>query len=621
MQFLMSFGGLVLAIVAIILAEREFTKVRDLTARVSELGTRLRHLEAALKTLPAADAETAAAAGESVPAAEASPAPAAARQPTTPALEWEKALAENWLVWLGGIALALGGAFLVKLSIDYGLLTPAVHDVLGAAFGMALAAAAEAVMRRERAREEDARRPPSYVPQALAAAGAATVFASLYAAYQLHGLLSAEPAFLLLAATAALAVMLSLRYGPFVAALGLLGALTVPLLVTTIEPSATALFAYLAAVTAASLVVLRHKSWWWLAWLSLAGSVAWTLLWLVAYYGPSDTLAVGVFLLVQLALHATFRRGVAAFPFIAGAIEDPHVRAIVRTAFAALAAALLVLVAVDGFTATGVVLVLLATLLILWLAYRDPPLDDLVAVAGALPLAMLALWDLPLPTLSLDQMTRGLAPARVSEFLGVAALFALLLGLAGFAALARVPRPGRFATLSAIGPLAILAIAYVRLEHFKLDLAWMLAALLLATLELAAADQVARRRANAPAFEAALAAYAIGVLGATILAAVMALATAWLTVALALHLPVMAWAEGRFRLPQLRRVALVLASAVLARLVVNPEILHYPLSATPILNWLLYGYGVPAAAFILATREFARRADDLLVRVLEAGSV
>src|SRR5260370_22231862 len=38
-------------------------------------------------------------------------------------------------------------------------------------------------------------------------------------------------------------------------------------------------------------------------------------------------------------------------------------------------------------------------------------------------------------------------------------------------------------------------------------------------------------------------------------------------------------------------------------------------------NGFLYGYGVPAAAFILATRQFGSRADDLLVKVLEAGSV
>jgi uncharacterized membrane protein len=45
------------------------------------------------------------------------------------------------------------------------------------------------------------------------------------------------------------------------------------------------------------------------------------------------------------------------------------------------------------------------------------------------------------------------------------------------------------------------------------------------------------------------------------------------------------------------------------------------LSAMPIFNWLLYGYGVPALAFIVATRQFGGRADDLLVGVLETGSI
>ena len=56
---------------------------------------------------------------------------------------WEQILVENWLVWLGGVALALGGAFLVKLSIDYGLLTPAVRVALGLLLGLALWAGAE----------------------------------------------------------------------------------------------------------------------------------------------------------------------------------------------------------------------------------------------------------------------------------------------------------------------------------------------------------------------------------------------------------------------------------------------------------------------------------------------
>src|SRR5439155_5304162 len=104
-----------------------------------------------------------------------------------PRRDWERLLVENWLVWLGGAALALGGGFLVKLSIDYGLLTPPVRVVLGIVLGIALAVGGEWVMRRELAEAGEART-PSYVPQALAAGGAATVFASLYAAYALYDL-------------------------------------------------------------------------------------------------------------------------------------------------------------------------------------------------------------------------------------------------------------------------------------------------------------------------------------------------------------------------------------------------------------------------------------------------
>ena len=67
---------------------------------------------------------------------------------------------ESWAYWEakssrtgrcgpGGAALALGGAFLVKLSIDYGWPTPAVRVLLGALRGIALAAGAEWLRRCE----------------------------------------------------------------------------------------------------------------------------------------------------------------------------------------------------------------------------------------------------------------------------------------------------------------------------------------------------------------------------------------------------------------------------------------------------------------------------------------
>ena len=157
----------------------------------------------------------------------------------------------------------------------------------------------------------------------------------------------------------------------------------------------------------------------------------------------------------------------------------------------------------------------------------------------------------------------------------------------------------------------LLAAAAIRCRY-RLDLA----ALALAGIELAAAARVASGATAAPEreIEIALAAYAVGVLGSTIVAATLALGEAWLTVALALHLPALGWIDGRFHLPVLRWLALGVAGVVLVRLVLNPYVLGYPIGPTPIFNWLLYGYGVPAASFIVATRQFGSRNDDVAGR-------
>ncbi|HKS89711.1 MAG TPA: DUF2339 domain-containing protein, partial [Stellaceae bacterium] len=548
----------------------------------------------------------------------AAPEVAAAPAPAAPGRSWEQVLVEHWLVWLGGATIALGGVFLVKLSIDRGWLIPPVRVVLGVALGVALSLGAEWLRRREPSEPAEAGG-ASYVPPALAAAGAATVFASLYAAYALYGLLPAGLAFALLALTAGAAVAQSLLHGPFVAALGLVGAFVVPALVASETPHALALFTYLAVVTAGSLAVLRHRAWWWLAWLSLAGAMLWVPLWLAAAHAP-ETPVVALYLLVQFGLFVALRRGVARVAFLAGIAETAMVRAAARAAWWAIAGGLLLLAEADGFGATSIAAALLTTIGLLALAWRDPPLDDAIAVSGALALALLAGWTLPLPLADVSLKVFRIGPDHLADFITAAVAFGVLLGPVPFLLLPRVARPGRWAALSAAVPLAILVIAYWRLQKFELDAAWTLMALALAGAELTAAAAVVRRRTGAVEIEIALAAYAIGVLGCTIFAATLALGEAWLTVALALHLPAIGWVDGRLRAPGLRQAALCIAAIVLIRLLLNPYLLDYPLGPTPIFNWLLYGYGLPALAFVVATRQFGGRKDDALVWVLEAGS-
>jgi uncharacterized membrane protein len=95
----------------------------------------------------------------------------------------------------------------------------------------------------------------------------------------------------------------------------------------------------------------------------------------------------------------------------------------------------------------------------------------------------------------------------------------------------------------------------------------------------------------------------------------------WLTLAVALFLPALAWIEARADLPPLRRVALAVAALVLIRLGLNWYVLDYDFGTPPLANGLLAAYAAPAGAFALAAVLFRRRGDDTLVATLEAGAV
>jgi len=76
----------------------------------------------------------------------------------------------------------------------------------------------------------------------------------------------------------------------------------------------------------------------------------------------------------------------------------------------------------------------------------------------------------------------------------------------------------------------------------------------------------------------------------------------WLTVAWALETAALAWLYQRLRHTGLIAASLALALAVTVRLGANPEVLLYHVrSATPLLNFYLYTYGVSATALFAAS--------------------
>src|SRR5690606_29105507 len=73
----------------------------------------------------------------------------------------------------------------------------------------------------------------------------------------------------------------------------------------------------------------------------------------------------------------------------------------------------------------------------------------------------------------------------------------------------------------------------------------------------------------------------------------------WITIGWALQAFALLQLWKRLDHPGLKYFALMLSAFVVARLILNPEVFeYYARSGRPVLNWMMYGYLVPAAALV-----------------------
>jgi uncharacterized membrane protein len=214
---------------------------------------------------------------EDTPAPVATPTSAPVSAPTrAPKESFESRLGARWAVWAGGLALALGGIFLVKYSIESGLLSPAVRLALAAVFGLLLAAAGEAI-RRKAVPGMAAAYSNAMIPGILTAAGSLTLFGVVYASYGIYDYIGPTTAFALLALIAFATIGLSLLHGQALAGLGLLGSMVTPALISTETPNIWALFGFLTVSWAATALASGRQGWKVVPALANVGLALWTL--------------------------------------------------------------------------------------------------------------------------------------------------------------------------------------------------------------------------------------------------------------------------------------------------------------------------------------------------------
>lgn len=563
---------------------------------------------------------------------------AAAAMPQAESLEsW---LGARWAVWVGGVALALGGVFMVKYSIDAGLLSPAVRLTLAALFGLLLVAAGEVIRRRAVpviANEFQ----NAMIPGILTAAGAVTLFGVAYAAHGIYGFIGTAAAFLLLAAISLATVGLSLLHGQALAGLGLLASMMTPALVSSDEPRPWVLFGFLSLVWLATLLASRLRSWTVVPTLANVGIGLWGLAYVTSvspFEAPPVTFALLVMIAgIGLVWPGAVERAPVAEPSegtqqpgaVIGPWErlfmPPHLAVSISAAIAATVLSLLFIspaVAAVKYPVTEFAIVIAALAALgAWRTTAVYPalLSAVGAVAGVWSLTalsgVLAYLD---PSLA-DSAPAIVLPGRTAMI--TAMLLAALFVLSGGFVLAR--RLGAYphysilwAGIAAVVPAALTAMSFLMTGNYAFDLAHGLFSLVTGIVLLALVNWLYRREGETAVRDKAAGLLVVGSFALFVLALhawtdglVTTLAIAILGTAYAIATRIRTW-------PILPWMTGAAAVVVLARIAWEPTIVGAAnLGTTPVFNALLPGYGVPAA-LLAASAYFLRAWPDVRVRNL-----
>lgn len=555
--------------------------------------------------------------------AAAAPGEEPAPPPRRPGLE--ERLGARWAVWVGGLALALGGLFLVRFSLQEGLLGPGARVTLAFAFALALLGVGE-WMRRRPAPLAVPGLGPFHLPAVLTAAGAASAFGATFAAYAVYGFIGPLSAVVALGLIAVATMLAAALHGPLLAPLGLLGAFGAPILIGGGGGETWPLPPYFAAVALASYGVARLRGWPRLSVWTAILALVWALALVEGPSGPAfahvvlQTALAAIFLAVlpyapgEGAAGPLDRRAgglLAAFALVSAFAATGFASGAAHAAFAAAMTAALLAAALrpPAAVAAGAAFLALCGILLGWPVLREAAQEPVRVFPGPLG---------PAPT-----------PEAFTLFIAVAAVLA---AVAAAFALERMTRLrdlrgaplGAYAAAFAAGPLLVMIVVYWRVTGAASlligapDTPFAVAAALLGVGYLLLARRLSASGAPAEAARFVVGAAACGALASLALGLAFQLERGMLTVAFALSALGAAFVADRTGVRGLRYGVGALGLVVLARLAWDPTIMGGDPGRTPVFNWLLWGYGVPALAFFGAARLLDRGGRDRVARLAES---
>ena len=535
----------------------------------------------------------------------------------------ERTIATQWTVWIGGVALAMGGLLIVKFSIEAGFFGPGVRLIMGAAFALALAATSE-IIRRHELKLNLGKSFNDQIPAVLAGASVLSAFGVTYAAHAVYGMIGPGPAFAIMGAIGLSVLAASLLHGPRFGLFGLVGSYVSPIMISGVEPNYVALSIFVAIVTTvAFLLHIRRPST-----ALLGGAVLGHTIWTALIALGPNTSGWGSFLLMVAIVLATL--------IVESAERSPERREIepgkyeLLTVLAAFAFPLILAgvlwVEIGGGRTLRLTLIALVAGNIL-AAIRHRGLAPLAPLAGAAAVGLILLWpdvDGPLrvtPHLIFNLVRLDLVPSSAPGLAFFAAFFCALVSVPLLASLFAPWRNGAgdpisrgcIAFAAALAPVCMMLSASLRLNGLNRTTGFAIIAAIL-VLACAAISELLYRQERERTQDTAdplsfvgSAAFAAGGAIAVGLAIAFALRETWLVVGFAVASAGVALVARHRPIPLLRSITATLATAALARVIWQPTLTG--LGDWPVLNWLIVVYGLPALAFGVAAWALSARRD------------
>lgn len=501
--------------------------------------------------------------------------------PPTRRLTLEEVLAGKVFVWIGAVALVLTAVFLLKLGFDSGIITEPVRVIGAGVFGLVLLGMGEWARKRS-----------SLTAQALCGASVAVLYATILSGHNLYGLFGSTWAFGLMAVITAGAVVLSLRHGPAVAILGMVGGFMLPpILAQDFASKPTGgMVLYLIALEVGILAVTGRRGWFSISTLTLVFTVVWSL----GYTLIGDNAG-------ERTLTALLIIGTAAAYLIhtARLHRDPTTDRTTRLRALGLSIAatccaitvVAILAARGGFmprdlwmlglVAAGVLLLARIDRRYLTLPFVIMGLSLLVLFSGATASHMGAVLQIDAPTY--DTLS--------STAIGYGGLF--LFG--GYLCLWRSTNPRVFTLLSVIaGPAFYAIVIYAGYPDYGVREVWWPSTLVLAAVYALAAWPMFRRRSSA--YDWPIAGFALTSFGLLCVTIVQGLNHPQIAVCLALIAAVAALIDKRLFIRPLL-IASCAVAALAAVLLVSPGPFRMDIGQTLFFNELLPMYVLSAFGF------------------------